>query len=83
VEFTCFFSLDCAWMMPTVMAAGSAGGTTMVIRSSERSTILLIGQCLWTMTTTVKMKPMEATPPKNKMNAAASLGGFHDQADTQ
>lgn len=38
-KILCFFSLLIAKTVPTVIAAGRAGGTVIVIRSSDLSTI--------------------------------------------
>lgn len=41
IQYICiFFSLFCAYTVPTVIAAGSAGGTIIVMMSNTRNKIL-------------------------------------------
>jgi hypothetical protein len=59
-----FFSLSIANIAPTVIAAGNAGGTVIVIRSSDLSTMSLVLYCCLNMYGSVIANPMNATNAK-------------------
>jgi hypothetical protein len=67
-----FLSLARAKSVPTVMAAGRAGGTVIVIKSKERSTISSVGRFYSIICFRVDMKPMTAMKPKTKINLSES-----------
>jgi len=63
-----FLSLARAKRVPTVIAAGSAGGTVIVIKSKERSTISSVGRFYSIICFNVDINPMTAIIPITKMN---------------
>lgn len=67
-----FLSLASAKRVPAVIAAGKAGGTVIVIKSNERSTISSVGSFYSIICFKVDMNPMTAIIPITKINLSES-----------
>ena len=67
-----FFSLDIAKAVPTVMAAGRAGGTVIVIRSRDLSTMSAVSRPSPIIIGRVQRNPIIAISPILKMNFSES-----------
>ncbi len=63
-----FLSLLIAKAVPAVIAAGKAGGTAMVIKSNDLSTMFATCSPCLSISGSVAKKPSTATQPMAKMN---------------
>ena len=66
------FNLAIAKAAPAVMAAGRAGGTVIVIKSNERSTISSTLKSYFSIKGKVARNPPTAIKPIKKMNLSES-----------